>query len=96
MNFKWFEAAGLFILWSSQIYFQYDASHVILPFAERYDFAAVIWDRLHAQVLVRYTYIYWGWIAIQLIGTLIVYRRLPVISNLKAAWAARKGRQPIP
>jgi cation:H+ antiporter len=92
MNFKWYEAAGLFILWSSQIYFQYDASHVILPFAERFNFSALIWDHLHTQVLLRYTLIYWIWIAVQLTGILIHYKRLPVYGELKTAWATRKKK----
>jgi len=90
MNFKWYEAAGLFFLWSTQIIFQIDASQIALPVVGSQEFQTLIWDRLHVQVLTKYTIVYWIWILIQVISLLIIYKRLPVIYELKKAWATHR------
>ncbi len=90
MNFKWYEAAGLFILWSSQIFFQYQVSQVILPVGPGLDFASWIWGKMHVMVLAAYTIIYWVWIVVELSLTLIYYKGLPVIGEFKKAWVTRR------
>jgi cation:H+ antiporter len=90
MNFKWYEAAGLFVLWVSQIFFQYEASQIVLPMAANSDFGPMIWNILHSQVLERFTVVYWIWIIVQFVGVLKVHRGLPVLSHFKIAWATRK------
>jgi cation:H+ antiporter len=95
MNFRWFEAVGLFVLWFTQIFFQYQASQVIPPVAGGADFVPFIWNILHAQVLERYTIVYWIWILLQFFLTLRAYRGLPIFSHFKIAWATRR-RNPRP
>jgi cation:H+ antiporter len=90
MNFKWYEAGGLFILWSSQIFFQYEASQIVIPFMGNHDFGSTIWNILHAQVLERYTIVYWIWIVVEFLIILKAHRGLPVFSHFKIAWAVRK------
>ncbi|OGC94763.1 MAG: hypothetical protein A2W25_03100 [candidate division Zixibacteria bacterium RBG_16_53_22] len=90
MNFKWHEAAGLFILWFSQIFFQYEASQIVLPLIGNYDIGPRVWNILHAQVLERYTIVYWVWIIIQFLAILKAHRGLPVLSHFKIAWATRR------
>ncbi len=90
MNFKWYEAAGLFILWSSQIFFQYQVSQVIFPVGPSPDFAGLIWGKMHVMVLAAYTFIYWIWIVVELSLTLIYHKGLPVIGEFRKAWATRR------
>jgi cation:H+ antiporter len=86
MNFRWYEAYGLFILWVSQIFFQYQASQVFLPImAGGQGFNPLIWEILHVHVLAWYTVVYWIWILLQLIFLLRVYKTLPVLSEFKKA-----------
>jgi cation:H+ antiporter len=92
MNFKWYEAAGLFILWSSQILFQVTASQVMIPVVGVEGFNPLIWDHLHIQVLTKYTFVYWAWIIIQLTAYFILYKKLPVIGEFKKAWKITKNR----
>jgi cation:H+ antiporter len=92
MNFKWYEAAGLFILWSTQILFQVNASQIIIPVAGAEGFNPLIWDHLHIQVLTKYTFVYWIWIIVQLSGYFIVYKRLPVIGEFRKTWAVARKR----
>jgi cation:H+ antiporter len=90
MNFKWYEAAGLFILWFSQIFFQYEASQIVLPIGGNHEFVPMIWNILHAQVLERYTIVYWIWILLQFVLTIRAHRGLPVLSHFRIAWATRR------
>jgi cation:H+ antiporter len=90
MNLKWYEAGGLFVLWSSQIFFQYEVSQVLLPFGPNQDLAPLIWNQLHVRVLAVYTYIYWAWIVLELGGILIYHKGIPVIGEFKKAWHRRR------
>jgi cation:H+ antiporter len=90
MTLKWYEAAGLFILWVSQIFFQYDASQVVIPIAGAQSFVPVIWNKLHVQILTRYTIVYWIWIVVEFTLILIRNRGIPAIGEFKKAWATRR------
>jgi cation:H+ antiporter len=90
MNFRWYEAFGLFVLWSSQIFFQYQASQIFFPISQGHQFHPQIWDHLHVQMLTRYTAIYWIWILLQLVYLLRVYKTLPVLAELRKAWDTRR------
>jgi cation:H+ antiporter len=91
MSFRWFEALGLFALWASQIYFQYDVSQVILPFVSDPAIHSMIWDVAHIKILEGYTIIYWIWISLELLAIIMIYRRIPLISGLKTTWHSRKN-----
>jgi cation:H+ antiporter len=91
MSFRWFEALGLFILWASQIYFQYDVSQVMFPLVPDPAFHSVIWDIAHIKILESYTAIYWIWIILELLAIMIVYRKIPMIGALKATWHSRRN-----
>jgi hypothetical protein len=95
MNFKWYEAAGVFILWSSQILFQISASQVMIPVIGAEGFNPLIWDHLHVQVLAKYTIVYWIWIVIQISVYFIIYKRLPVVGEFKKAWAVARRRPAV-
>jgi hypothetical protein len=90
MNFKWYEAGGLFTLWVSQIFFQYDASQIALPTMRAQSYIPIIWDKLHVQVLTKYTIVYWIWIVTELTLILTYNRGIPAIGELKKAWATRR------
>jgi cation:H+ antiporter len=90
MNFKWYEAAGLFVLWSTQIFFQYGASQIILPTYHAELFTSKIWNILHIQVLERYTMIYWAWIIIQFGIVMRQNKTLPIFAHFKIAWNTRR------
>jgi cation:H+ antiporter len=90
MNFKWYEAGGLFTLWVSQIFFQYEASQIILPAHGAQDMVPMIWNKLHIQVLTRYTIVYWVWIVVEFTLILINNKGIPAIGELKKAWATRR------
>jgi len=85
MSFRWFEAIGLFVLWTTQIYFQYDLSQVFLPFITEMSAHAGLWSFLHNAILERFILIYWIWVALEMIGILIVFKRIPLFSSLKEA-----------
>ncbi len=89
MKFRWFEALGLFILWFTQIYFQYMASQVSLPFIIDPTSHKIIWDIFHIRILEFYIAIYWVWIILELGIILIVNRKSPLLGSLKIAWASR-------
>jgi hypothetical protein len=89
MRFRWFEAAGLFILWSTQIYFQYQASQISLPNVYDPGMLKPIWDILHIRILEFYNIIYWVWIIAELAVILAYYRKMPFLRSLKIAWASR-------
>jgi len=90
MTLRWYEAGGLFILWISQIFYQYDASQIVLPAIGGQAFIPIIWNKLHIQVLTRYTIIYWIWIIVELFFIAFYYKRIPAIRELKKAWAGRR------
>ncbi len=90
MKFKWFEAAGLFVLWFTQIYFQYAASQIALPFVNDSYLLKVIWDIMHIEILEVYNYIYWFWIIMEVIVIMAVYKNIPMLKSLPVAWASRK------
>ena len=89
MNLKWFEAFGVFFLWSTQILFQYKASLVVLPIATNNQFTSLLWDNLHVQVLAKYTIIYWVWIVTQLTFILVTYKKIPSFVEFRNSWATR-------
>lgn len=89
MNLKWFEAFGVFVLWATQILFQYKASMVTLPFVANDQITALLWDNLHIQVLAKYTFVYWIWIVIQLTFILITYKKIPSFVEFRNSWAKR-------
>ena len=90
MNLKWYEAGGLFVLWVSQIFFQYDASQVNIPFSGAQNFIPIIWNKLHIQILTRYTVIYWVWIVVEFTLIVIFNKGVPAIGEFKKAWATRR------
>jgi cation:H+ antiporter len=90
MNFKWYEAGGLFVLWVSQIFFQYDASQINIPFSEAQRFIPIIWNKLHIEILTRYTIIYWIWVVVEFTLIIIFSRGVPAIGEFKKAWATRR------
>ena len=90
MSFRWFEALGLFILWASQIYFQYDVSQVMFPLVSDPAVHSLIWDIAHIKILESYTIIYWFWIALEFLAIIVIYRRIPLISALRTTWRSRK------
>jgi len=90
MKFRWFEAAGLFILWFTQICFQYNASQITLPFLNDLTSQKIIWDILHIKILELYNLIYWIWIVLELGIILSTQKKIPLIGSLKIAWASRK------
>lgn len=89
MKFRWFEAIGLFVFWSSQIYFQYHASRVTLPFVYDPWFLKSIWDIFHIRILEFYNVIYWIWIVIEVALMIVIYKKIPLTRSLKIAWASR-------
>lgn len=91
MRFRWFEAAGLFILWFTQIYFQYTASQIAIPFVEDPNFLKIIWDIMHIKILEYYNYVYWLWIILEVVIILAVYKKIPLLKSLRIAWNSRKG-----
>jgi cation:H+ antiporter len=90
MNFKWYEAGGLFVLWVSQIFFQYEASQIVLPAIGAGGFVPLIWNKLHIQVLTKYTIVYWIWILVELSFILIYNKGIPAIGEFKKAWGTRR------
>ena len=90
MTFRWFEAAGLFILWCTQIYFQYAASQVLIPFTADPFAHKIIWDVLHIDILEAFTLMYWAWIAVEIILILLADKKIPLIPALKVAWNTRR------
>lgn len=90
MSFRWFEALGLFILWASQIYFQYDVSQVMFPLVSDPAVHSLIWDIAHIRILESYTIIYWIWISLEFLAIIVIYRRIPLISALRTTWRSRK------
>ena len=89
MKFRWFEAAGLFIFWSTQIYFQYQASQVALPLIYDSVFLKSIWDIFHIEILEFYNIIYWIWIVIEVVLMLAFYKSIPIFRSLRIAWESR-------
>jgi hypothetical protein len=89
MNLKWFEAFGVFVLWVTQILFQYKASLVVLPFVANVQITSLLWDDLHVQVLAKYTVVYWAWIVTQLTFILLTYKKIPSFVEFKNSWATR-------
>ena len=89
MNFRWFEAIGLFVLWATQIYFQYDVSQVTFPLTPEISMHAAIWNLLHVKILARYTLIYWIWIAFEFFTILLVRKNVPALGALKTTWNSR-------
>jgi len=89
MKFRWFEAYGLFVLWFSQIYFQYSSSQVILPFINDYSTHAVLWEIFHIEILESYIFIYLTWVALELIAISVIYKSIPMFKSLKITWATR-------
>lgn len=90
MRFAWYEAGGLFVLWFTQIYFQYNASQIALPFINDPRFLTSIWDFFHIEILEFYNLIYWIWITIEIIIILAIHKKVPLISSLRIAWASRQ------
>jgi len=90
MRFGWYEAGGLFVLWFTQIYFQYNASQIALPFINDPRFLISIWDFFHIEILEFYNLIYWIWITIEIIIILAIHKKLPLVPALRIAWASRK------
>ncbi len=88
MKFRWYEAGGLFLLWSSQIYFQYDISRIVLPFAEPV-YHSILWNYFHAKILELYTAVYVIWIVLESGIILARYRNLPLLRSLKTTWEHR-------
>ena len=89
MNFRWFEAIGLFILWFTQIYFQYHASQIILPFINDPVSDKIIWDVFHIEILEFYNLIYWIWIVLELVIIFVIFKKIPLLGSLGIAWASR-------
>lgn len=83
MRFRWFEAVGLFVLWFSQIYYQYGLSQVFLPFASDPSARSLLYDISHIVVLEKYILIYWVWVVAEIFYILIIYRRLPLFPALR-------------
>jgi len=81
MNFKWYEALWLLILWASQIFFQYEAGHIVLSLIQMPELNARLWDFLHGWILAYYTVFYWFWIGLEFTIFMIIYKKLPVFSN---------------
>jgi cation:H+ antiporter len=90
MRFRWYEAAGLFLLWFTQIYFQYNASQVTLPLIDEPISQKIIWDIFHIRILEFYTGMYWMWIIAEVILILAIHKRIPLLRSLRIAWASRK------
>lgn len=90
MSFRWFEALGLFILWATQIYFQYDVSQITLPLVSSGAVHSSIWNLLHLEILDNYVLLYWIWIAIELLSILILFKGLPAVGALKITWNFRR------
>lgn len=89
MNFRWYEAAGLFILWFTQIYFQYNASHISIPFTNDPTSHEILWNFSHIRILEFYNLIYWIWIILELMIIVAIRRKIPLWNSLKIAWASR-------
>lgn len=89
MSFRWFEALGLFTLWSSQIYFQFKLSYIHLPFAFDSLVGAGLWEISHIAILEQYILIYWIWAAVELILILAIYRKIPLLPALRKTLSAR-------
>jgi len=90
MKFRWFEATGLFVLWFTQIYFQYGSSQVIIPFVNDASAHAILWEIFHIEILESYIFIYLIWIIVELTAILGVYKTIPMFKSLKIAWATKK------
>jgi cation:H+ antiporter len=90
MKFRWFEAYGLFVLWFTQIYFQYSSSQVILPFIDDISMHSILWEIFHIEILESYIFIYLIWIALELIIISAVYKSIPMFKSLKITWATRR------
>lgn len=95
MNFKWYEAGGLLILWASQIVFQYDASQIVIPVNDPMGIQTILWNRLHANILEAYIAIYWLWILIEGSMIYIASKKLPVFSHFSHTWNHRLGKQAV-
>jgi cation:H+ antiporter len=89
MNFLWFEALGLFYLWSSQIYYQFSLSHLNLPLTPDSGMRTAIWEMAHISILESYISIYWIWIILELVLILIIYRKIPLLPALRKMRAIR-------
>jgi cation:H+ antiporter len=89
MSFRWFEALGLFILWATQIYFQYDVSQIAFPLVPDVSMHASMWNLLHIEILISYTCLYWIWIAVEFVFILIFLRGFPALGSLKITWISR-------
>jgi cation:H+ antiporter len=81
MNFKWYEALWLLILWASQIFFQYEAGHITVPLIQMPELNARLWDFLHGWILAYYTAFYWFWIGLEFTAFMIIYKKLPVFCH---------------
>lgn len=90
MRFGWYEAVGLFVLWFTQIYFQYNASQIALPLVSDPPFIKNIWDIFHIRILEFYNFIYWIWIIVEVIIILLIHKRMPLWGSLRIAWDSRK------
>jgi cation:H+ antiporter len=90
MKFRWYEAGGLFLLWFTQIYFQYNASQVNLPLIDDPISQKMIWDIFHIRILEFYTAIYWLWIIAEVILILAIHKKIPLLRSLRVAWASRQ------
>jgi cation:H+ antiporter len=93
MSFRWFEAIGLFILWFTQIFFQYHASQILLPFVNDPTSHKIIRDVFHIEILEFYNFIYWIWIVLELAIILVVYKKIPLLGSLRIAWASRASNE---
>jgi cation:H+ antiporter len=89
MNFLWFEALGLFSLWSSQIYYQFNLSHINLPLVPDRAAQAALWEMAHISILESYISIYWIWIILEVALILIIYRKIPLLPALRKTMALR-------
>jgi len=88
MNLQWFEALGLFGLWTSQIYYQFSFSSVYLPFAADPTLHSALWDFSHIAILEKYILIYWIWIVVELLLILAILRKIPLLPALRSILAS--------
>jgi cation:H+ antiporter len=90
MTFRWFEAVGLFVLWFTQIYFQYNASQILIPFVNDPVTDKIVWDIFHIQILESYNLIYWIWIILELGVILAAHKKIPLFGSFRIAWETRR------
>jgi len=93
MNFKWYEASLLFILWSSQIFFQYESGHLVLPLMQSPELSSKLWDFMHGWVLAYYTAFYWIWILLEFTIFIIIYKKLPAFVHFKSLLESHLSRK---